>query len=423
MVLLDEATSAESLRGLGAALPSRLARLLILVLARPPHPRAVAAGSEAALAAALSDHFVPQLLAGPAAAGLRVVGFESITCAAAYRLLRGLPSLEHAHLTTFMPAERQGVPAAAPAPQLQHFTPGLTSLELQVNERLDYAALEACSRLQRLYLTLQHRGTIGAANSLARSLAALTSLKELGLQLGHGYLAAQLVPGLPANVLAAGLVYMQVLAAASQLPLLEELALPGALLAVDSAELAWAQLASMLALRSLQIWLLEVLPHQPATEAGGGGAGPQAAPTALGITSLEVSGGVFRSYMQVGDLGELPPLPPGSLAVLLPELQQLDVKCSCKAVPPEYSHYDIAAALQGHKQLQVLRLDCGSPRQEAQLWGCWAPERRPPQQHALPAAAAPGRLHAAGPGRAAGGCGGLPRAAGAGGGVQQRPIQ
>jgi hypothetical protein len=127
MVPLDEAISDESLRCLATALPSRLSHLMVLVLARPPHPRAVAPGSEAALAAALSDHFVPQLLAGPAAATLKRVNFESITCAAVDQLLRSLPSLpslERAHLTTFQdlaPKGTQGTLAAAPPPSCSTF--------------------------------------------------------------------------------------------------------------------------------------------------------------------------------------------------------------------------------------------------------------------------------------------------------------
>jgi hypothetical protein len=80
------------------------------------------------------------------------------------------------------------------------------------------------------------------ASSLASSLAALASLQVLGLQFGYGHLAAQLAPiESAADVLAAGgLVYRQVVAAASQLPLLEELHMPGANLPLDSTEPAWA---------------------------------------------------------------------------------------------------------------------------------------------------------------------------------------
>jgi hypothetical protein len=365
VVLLDEATSAESLRGLATALPSRLTRLMVQ-LARPPHPRAVPEGSEAALAAALSDHFVPQLLASPTAAGLQEAHFSnSITSAAAEQLLRGLPSLKHAHLKT---TSLEAPPAAAVA--LQHFPLGLTSLRLHHNQLngvdLNAAALAACSGLQSLHMKL----LTGSGNNISSlgSLAALTSLQALALHFGFGTLAAQLAPELqvqlPARSLSAGRAYRHVVAAASQLPLLQDLDLRDAYLPLDSREPAWAQLASMRSLRRLAVWKLEVVPQQPVMLGS--------APTTLAITSLKLHAGICCRQAPVSALQ------PGSLVALLPELRQLDVK-SRQDKASDCSECSIATALQGHQQLQELRVDCGRPRrpQEEQLWRCWAPGRRP----------------------------------------------
>jgi hypothetical protein len=163
-------------------------------------------------------------------------------------------------------------------------------------------------------------------------------------------------------------VCVQVVAAASQLPLLEELHMPGALLPLAATKPAWAQLASIIGMRRLTLGAMGVQPPP------GSGATTAAAP-ALGITSLKLHRGVcgWQDDWQLA----LPPLQPGSLAALLPELQQLNVK-SCYGISSEYSHYHIAAALQGHQQLQALRIDCDCwPQEEQQQWGCWAPGRRP----------------------------------------------
>ena len=200
------------------------------------------------------------------------------------------------------------------------------------------------------------------------SLSALTSLQVLAIKIGCGQLAQQPWPGLTTADLAAGQVYRQVLEAARQLPLLEELSLWGACLPLDSGEPAWAQLASVPALQRLVLFALDAVPQPPAGRSAPLGAGP-----GLGITSLALLAG-----FDVADHStpEPPPLAPGSLAALLPELQQLDVR-SWVGTRAEYSHLDITAALQGHQQLQELRVACGMPwgagdRRTCMPCGAWS---------------------------------------------------
>jgi hypothetical protein len=105
--------------------------------------------------------------------------------------------------------------------------------------------LAACSRLQRLSLELLGSGAFGAASSFASSsLAALTSLRDLTVPAGYGDMAAEPPPDQPANVLAAGAVYRQLVAAAAELPLLQALDLYQASLPLDSTKwLAVARVA------------------------------------------------------------------------------------------------------------------------------------------------------------------------------------
>jgi hypothetical protein len=358
-VRLDEALSVKGLRGLFKALPARLAFLTF-----DPHST-----SPAAAKGHVIHSSVPQLLASAAAAGLQDILLGGITSATAEQLLRGLPSLKRAHLET---TALEAPPAAAVA--LQHFPPGLTSLTLHHSGPngvdLDAAALAACSGLQRLHLKLLTGD--GCTISSLGSLAALTSLQEMSVGVGFGTLAAQLAPELqvqlPARIVAAGQVYRGAVAAASQLPLLQDLDLRAAYLPLDSREPAWAQLAGMPALRRLTVWQLEVVPQQP-VEAGSSG---PAAPTTLAVTRLLLNAGFC------GGQGTFSELQPGSLVALLPELRQLDVK-SWQDKASDCSECSIATALQGHQQLQELRVDCSRPRrpQEEQLWRCWAPGRRP----------------------------------------------
>jgi hypothetical protein len=89
--LRARALHVEGLRGLLQALPARFESFCVVTGGVPVR-------LQSSISVALSDHLVPQLLASAAAAGLQEARFSSITSAAAEQLLRGLPSLKHAHL-------------------------------------------------------------------------------------------------------------------------------------------------------------------------------------------------------------------------------------------------------------------------------------------------------------------------------------
>jgi hypothetical protein len=73
------------------------------------------------------------------------------------------------------------------------------------------------------------------------------------------------------------------------------------------------------------------------------------------------------------------PLPPGSLAALMPALEELRVLHTSRAAAADYSHYDLAAGLSGHPLLRELRLVVRRRADEQALgpWACWGAGRTP----------------------------------------------
>jgi hypothetical protein len=274
-----------------------------------------------------------------------------ISVRAADQLLRGLPSLEHLEFSASdvaaaasgeqqqqqqqqvgaaaagaaaAAAVQQGQPAAAAPVTLQHFPSGLTHLRLglQGSIGLDGAALAACSRLQEPDLDL---GRLEGSFSHISGLAALMDLESLIFE--------------PADMELHG----DMLAAVSQLPLLQSLTMMRAdIVATDSGP-EWGHLAAMPALQDLEVMTLELDLLE--------GAAP------LRITSLVLYHQLLGSEDPA--TGQVPKLQPGCLAALLPELQPLEVLNSndepadCRTYG---CHTRIAAALQGHQHLQHLEI-------------------------------------------------------------------
>jgi hypothetical protein len=326
----------ERLSSLAGMLPGRLGRL---------------ESSTAGIQEALRSRFAPRLVSCTAGLHHLDLGGLYITAQTADQLLRGLPSLGHLVLSAredgaaaaaapgeqrqqlvgaaagaaAAVAQQARPPAAAPV-VLQHFPSGLTYLQLQLGGiiDLDVSALAACSRLRDLDLLLE--GYKGSLINIG-SLAALAALEHLGFD-------EPLVDNYAGDVIAA----------ASQLPQLQELVMPSTMIVTAAgSEPRWGQLAAMPSLLDLELFSLELDLR---------GAAP------LHVTSLALHCELLGSKDPA--TGRVPELQPGCLTVLLPELQCLELyqvveePAECRTYG---CHARIAAALQGHPHLQHLRIN------------------------------------------------------------------
>jgi hypothetical protein len=254
----------------------------------------------------------------PAAGLKRLDAGFCLSVQAADELLRGLPRLEH--LDLYVQAGVEGAEAAAAAgweeappaagspASLQHFPPGLTCLQLQLNSiinlggtlhvgdtiDLDCAELAACSRLRKLELQLrEHWGTFSNISSLS----ALSELEQLIIDGPHPQ-GESIEP------------HDDIIAAVSQLPGLWKLSMVSAYAWATAGDPAWAGLAAMPALAHLELLALTLDMLHPS--------GPL-----LHVTTLVVR--VQLEGAEDPDTRQVPELQPGCLTALLPQLQRFEV--------------------------------------------------------------------------------------------------